>query len=250
VALAGGRQGRPRALPVTTGVISGCRLAENRWEGRLQFNRPVPSSCRQLKTQRIGLRCRSLSGKPSTEDQHSRRNLLMAKTPLFREVQRFRQPWLWALLGSIALLMLVLGPISWGGLLAVGAVAALVYSLRLRTEVRADGVYLKMWPIHRSVRRIPWSDVERYEATQYSHSVSSVGGASAGRPERLRTTSAGIGGLDRTDERARRLSRRVTTSGGIRGSHRRGSRVASSRLYRWRATERGRKLDGSGTYLL
>ena len=92
----------------------------------------------------------------------------MDRTPRFREVQRFRQPWIWALLGAISLLMIVLGPISWGGLAVVGAVAILLYSLRLQTEVRADGIYLKMWPLHRSFRRISWSEIERYESKQYS----------------------------------------------------------------------------------
>ncbi|MFC7028386.1 DUF6141 family protein [Halomicroarcula sp. GCM10025324] len=87
--------------------------------------------------------------------------------PLFREVQRFRQPWIWTLLGGIALLMLVLGPISWGGLVIVGAVAGFVYSLRLTTEVRADGIYLKMWPLHHSFRRIPWAEIEQRETKQY-----------------------------------------------------------------------------------
>lgn len=64
--------------------------------------------------------------------------------------------------------MIALGPISWGGLVVVGTVAMLLYSLRLETEVRADGIYLKMWPLHRSVRRVPWSEIERYEPTQYS----------------------------------------------------------------------------------
>jgi len=91
----------------------------------------------------------------------------MEETPRFREVQRFRQPWIWALLGGLALLMLVLGPISWGGLVIVGAVAALFYSLRLQTEVRADGIYIKMWPLHRSSRRISWSEIKRYESKRY-----------------------------------------------------------------------------------
>ncbi|WP_254799212.1 DUF6141 family protein [Natrinema hispanicum] len=63
--------------------------------------------------------------------------------------------------------MLVLGPISWGGLIVIGATAALLYSLRLQTEVRADGIYIKMWPLHRSFRRITWSEIERYEPRQY-----------------------------------------------------------------------------------
>ena len=85
----------------------------------------------------------------------------------FREVQRFRQRWLWTLLGGVALLMLVLGPISWGGLIVIGAIAAFLYNLRLQTEVRADGIYFKMWPLHWSFRRIPRSEVKRYEAKQY-----------------------------------------------------------------------------------
>ena len=91
----------------------------------------------------------------------------MEREPVFREVQRFRHPWVWALLGGIALLMFVLGPVLWGGLLVVGAVAGFVYSLRLQTEVRADGIYLKLWPLHRSFRRISWSEIERYESIRY-----------------------------------------------------------------------------------
>ena len=92
----------------------------------------------------------------------------MDQEPAYREMQRFRQRWLWILLGGIALLMLVLGPISWLGLVIIGVVAAFLYSLRLETEVRADGIYLKMWPIHRSYRRIAWSDIEQYESRTYS----------------------------------------------------------------------------------
>jgi len=92
----------------------------------------------------------------------------MESDPLFREVQRFRQPWIWALLGGIALLMLVLGPILWGGLAIVVGIAGLIYSLRLQTEVRTDGIYFRMWPLHWSFRQIPWSETEHYEAKQYS----------------------------------------------------------------------------------
>jgi len=87
--------------------------------------------------------------------------------PVYREVQRFRQWWLWTLLGGIALPMLLLGPVSWLGLVVVGAVAAFLYSLRLETEVRTDGVYLKMWPLHLSARRISWSEIDQYELRTY-----------------------------------------------------------------------------------
>ena len=91
----------------------------------------------------------------------------MNRKSAYREVQRFRQRWLWILLGGIALLILVLGPVSWPGLAIIGAVATFLYCLRLETEVRADGIYLKMWPIHRSFRQIAWSDIERYESRTY-----------------------------------------------------------------------------------
>lgn len=91
----------------------------------------------------------------------------MSTDPAYREVQRFRQWWLWALLGGIALLMLVLGPLSIVGLAILGGVAAFLYSLRLETEVRADGIYIKMWPLHQSFRRITWSEIERYELRTY-----------------------------------------------------------------------------------
>ncbi|WP_318571225.1 hypothetical protein [Salinigranum marinum] len=92
----------------------------------------------------------------------------MNPDPRYREVQRFRQRWLWALLGGITLLTIVLGPTSPVGLAIVGAVAAFLFGLRLETEVRADGIYLKMWPLHLSFRRIPWSEIERYESRTYS----------------------------------------------------------------------------------
>lgn len=87
--------------------------------------------------------------------------------PKYREVQRFRQRWLWVLLGGLTLLTVVLGPVSPVGLAIVGVVAMFLYSLRLETEVRADGIYLKMWPLHLSFRRIPWSEIERYESRTY-----------------------------------------------------------------------------------
>jgi len=91
----------------------------------------------------------------------------MEGDPRFREVQRFRQSWIWGLLGGIALLMLVLDLILWGGLAIVVGVAGLIYSLRLHTEVRIDGIYFKMWPIHRSFRQISWSEIKHYESKQY-----------------------------------------------------------------------------------
>jgi hypothetical protein len=126
----------------------------------------------------------------------------MGHDPLFREVQRFRQPWLWALLGGTAALVLVLGPVSWGGVV-VAAVAGLVYSLRLQTEVRADGIYVKMWPLHRSFRRIPWSEIERYESRRYGPLREFGGWGIRWRPGKIAYNVSGDRGvwIERTDDR-------------------------------------------------
>ncbi|WP_435335844.1 hypothetical protein [Haloarchaeobius sp. TZWWS8] len=63
--------------------------------------------------------------------------------------------------------MLVSGPVSLVGLAIVGAIAAFLYSLRLRTEVRADGIHVQMWHLHRSFRHIPWADIESVESRRY-----------------------------------------------------------------------------------
>lgn len=87
---------------------------------------------------------------------------------VYREVQRFRQWWLWALLAGTALFTLMLGPASVIGLIILGGVVALLYSIRLQTEVRNDGIYIKMWPLHQSFRRISWSEIDHYESRQYN----------------------------------------------------------------------------------
>lgn len=63
--------------------------------------------------------------------------------------------------------MLALGPVSWGGLAIIAVIASLIYGLCLQTEVRADGVYFKMWPLHRSFRHIAWLEIDRYVSRQY-----------------------------------------------------------------------------------
>ena len=88
--------------------------------------------------------------------------------PAYREDQRFSPWWLLVLLGSITLLLLALGSFAVPGWAIVGVIAVLLFSVRLRTEVREDGVYVKLWPIHRSFRRIPWADIERHGPIEYN----------------------------------------------------------------------------------
>ncbi|MFD1512511.1 hypothetical protein [Halomarina rubra] len=89
----------------------------------------------------------------------------MASTTHFREVQRFRQWWLWAILGVVGLVSVVSGgPI---GILVAGGIVVFVWSLSLTTEVRNDGLYIQLWPLQRSFQRVPWTAIESAEAVRY-----------------------------------------------------------------------------------
>ena len=93
----------------------------------------------------------------------------------FREVQQYRQRWLWGLLAVrpiLALVGLLRGTKSKGDvgreLLGFAGVALLLGVTRLVTEVRDDGVYVKFEPFHRSFRRVPFADIATFEAAGYS----------------------------------------------------------------------------------
>lgn len=107
-------------------------------------------------------------------------------TVLFREVQRFDQWWLWLLvLGPTALVwygaiqQLIFGkafgenPASDTGvsviLVLFGILLPLfMYSLKLITEVRQDGLYVRFYPFHFSYRRYPYESINSYKVRVYS----------------------------------------------------------------------------------
>lgn len=100
---------------------------------------------------------------------------------LFREEQRFRQKWLWALLISDSALMTGLAlwvttvsassgvvALIWGTWSLIGVGAPLFFlTPRLTTEVRPDGVYYQFWPLHLSPRRIGWHDIDDSKLRTY-----------------------------------------------------------------------------------
>lgn len=106
--------------------------------------------------------------------------------PLFREVQRFRQPWLWipivagAAWTTWALWRQVIhglpvgsNPMGDTGLLLVWALCALglpalFLVTHLRTEVRPDGVHLRFTPFHLRERFHPLETLAEAEAVTYS----------------------------------------------------------------------------------
>jgi hypothetical protein len=78
--------------------------------------------------------------------------------PPFREVQRFRQRWLWALILGVGLVTAL--PTFGLGALVVGAVAVLVYRCRLTTEVNAEAIEVQFAPFHRSPKRIRFDEID------------------------------------------------------------------------------------------
>ncbi|SEO88085.1 hypothetical protein SAMN04487948_106141 [Halogranum amylolyticum] len=119
----------------------------------------------------------------------------------FREVQRFRQPWLWALLAVVAVVSVVSGgPVA--VVVAVG-VGGFVWSLRLETEVRDDGLYLRFVLFHRSFRRVPWSEMGSFEAVTYRPLGEYGGWGIRWRPEKLAYNVSGSRGvrIERPDDR-------------------------------------------------
>ena len=103
----------------------------------------------------------------------------------FREVQRFTQTWLVALVAILAagiwlaaMAWVFFGPpadadtsdayiVALVWLLTGVGLPALMFSSRLITEVRADGLYVRFIPYHRDFRRYAWSEISSSEARQY-----------------------------------------------------------------------------------
>jgi hypothetical protein len=111
---------------------------------------------------------------------------------IFREEQRFHQPWLWILItiSSILLigifgygmykqlllgepwgtnpmsntLLLILGPIY---MLLGAALYILFRTTRLVTEVRSDGLYVRFIPFHFSFKRFRFDEIEEYNVMTY-----------------------------------------------------------------------------------
>jgi len=105
---------------------------------------------------------------------------------VFREVQRFRQWWLWLIVLSVpgvclygVIQQIVFDrpfgddPLSDAGLLVVtvvfgGGVPVLFSVVNLTVEVRSDGLYIRYFPFHLRFRRIPFDTIARFEARTYS----------------------------------------------------------------------------------
>lgn len=97
----------------------------------------------------------------------------MSPGAVYREVQRFRQPWLWFLVVATALVFLAFGvgeAQTLGGqilcvLTAVGLVAAFGLT-RLTTEVTDEGVVVSFPPFS-TTKRIPFEDIKAVDRHVY-----------------------------------------------------------------------------------
>jgi hypothetical protein len=106
--------------------------------------------------------------------------------PLYREIQYFRQLWLWALILFVSLLtiygmvqQLILG-IPFGNNPAPDVMLVIItiifglglpvflYITNLSTEVHDDGLYIRFFPFHISFHRITPEDIQKYEVRTYS----------------------------------------------------------------------------------
>ena len=94
------------------------------------------------------------------------------RTVVFREVQRFRQAWVWVLLLLVLLALIVpviggsSGPlVSLVMVLAGSGLIWLFFVMRLVTEVRADGIYLGFFPF--SSQKILYATIVGHRVREY-----------------------------------------------------------------------------------
>lgn len=107
----------------------------------------------------------------------------MTQGILFKEKQRFRQWWIWLIVLFIA------GSSALGALLALSAntgfsventlvplllllltlaLLGFVIGLRLDTEIRTDGIYVRFVPVHKKFRFYSWAELEKVYVRKYS----------------------------------------------------------------------------------
>lgn len=109
----------------------------------------------------------------------------MTNEVFFSETQQFRQWWLWLILFGINVLLLygmyqqVLGGRSFGSkpasnteLSIVAGISllasVLIAMIRLDTQIKSDGVYVKFFPLHVKFRCFPWTKLSKCYVRKYN----------------------------------------------------------------------------------
>lgn len=110
---------------------------------------------------------------------------MIYSTPLFFEVQKFKQWWIWLILfgiNGISLFgiykQLILGeqfgnkPLSDLGLIIITTFILLFnfsfYLFKLETQIKTDGIYVRFFPFHRAYRFYPWDKLTKCYVREYS----------------------------------------------------------------------------------
>jgi len=108
----------------------------------------------------------------------------MKNDVLFTEKQKFSQWWLWLLIFGFdgiylfALVQQIFFGMKFGknpvddialiiSLVVLLLVTLLLYSIRLETEIRADGIRVRLFPFHLSFRYYPWSSIANCYVRKY-----------------------------------------------------------------------------------
>lgn len=109
----------------------------------------------------------------------------MKSDVLFSESQKFKQWWIWLILIGIDVLILIGiyqqiykghpfsdNPISDNGLLIMFGTLLLFnllfISLKLETQIKSDGVYVRFFPFHIRYRKHEWNQIEKMYLRDYS----------------------------------------------------------------------------------
>jgi hypothetical protein len=100
---------------------------------------------------------------------------------LFIESQRFKQPWLWAiLLGADVLVLYTVLTKVWSGqstglilaafvpLVILILVNVLFAMLRLETVIKQDGIAVWFYPFHLKYKHYPWSKIAQAYVREYN----------------------------------------------------------------------------------
>ncbi len=106
-------------------------------------------------------------------------------TPLFSESQRFKQWWIWLIIGAIngffialCFIQIILRhpvgnhPMPDAALLCTPLFALLLffilYVFRLETQIREEGIYVRFFPIQIKFQHYSWSNIQQAYLRQYN----------------------------------------------------------------------------------
>ena len=99
---------------------------------------------------------------------------------LFSEQQRFTQWWLWLLLLGIlgyhfysifnllaADKNLMINPGLLISTAIISLISLLLLGVRLETQIKTEGIYVRLFPFHLSFRKYPWTRIKKSFIRQY-----------------------------------------------------------------------------------